>query len=71
MSLVIYLSGAISLIILVIFISSRRSRFPGIPRVGKTAGLLDFGRTAAKKEFVMNGHRLVDEGYHKVRLSHY
>ncbi|EDN92085.1 hypothetical protein SS1G_07947 [Sclerotinia sclerotiorum 1980 UF-70] len=67
MSLAIYLSIAMSLIVLLVFISPCRSRFPGIPRVGKTSGLLDFNRTTAKKEFVINGHRLVDEGYQKYK----
>ncbi|KAF7854678.1 hypothetical protein EAF04_010247 [Stromatinia cepivora] len=67
MSLAIYLSGAIILIILLIFTSPRRSRFPDVPRVGKTSGLLDFNHTAAKKKFAINGHRLVDEGYHKYK----
>ncbi|CAD6451447.1 523ff31b-83c7-4f83-86e0-be06ec8d3804 [Sclerotinia trifoliorum] len=67
MSLVIYLFIAMSLIILLISTLPRRSRFPGIPRVGKTSGLLDINRAAAKREFMNNGHRLVDAGYRKYR----
>ncbi|KAI9643201.1 hypothetical protein NHQ30_007817 [Ciborinia camelliae] len=67
MSLVIYLSGAITLALLLVFTSFRRSQFPGIPRVGKSAGFLGINLSAVKKEFLDNGHLLLDEGYHKYR----
>lgn len=67
MSLTIFLSGIFALTILLVLTSSRHLRFPEIPRVGKKAGFWDFTRIAVKREFVLNGHHLVDEGYKKVR----
>ncbi|KAM0157208.1 hypothetical protein ACHAPG_004890 [Botrytis cinerea] len=67
MSLTIFLSGIFALTILLVLTSSRHLRFPEIPRVGKKAGFWDFTRIAVKREFVLNGHHLVNEGYKKYK----
>ncbi|TGO51091.1 hypothetical protein BOTNAR_0368g00010 [Botryotinia narcissicola] len=67
MSLTIFLSFVLALTILLVLTFPRQLRFPEIPRVGRKSGFWDFTHAAAKREFVLNGHHLVDEGYRKYK----
>jgi hypothetical protein len=70
MSFTIYFISLVTVVVLGIFFLPRRPKFSA-RRVGKAPGFLGLNLSAAKKEFGVNGHRLVDEGYQKVSLPHH
>ncbi|KAF7934075.1 uncharacterized protein EAE97_008435 [Botrytis byssoidea] len=67
MSLTIFLSVVLALTILLVLTLPRQLRFPDIPKFGRKSGFWDFTHATAKREFVLNGHHLVDEGYRKYK----
>jgi hypothetical protein len=62
---IVVLSSFISLCLAVAWVVPRRFKF-AVNRVGRDPGILGFHLYAAKREFVEKGHKLVDDGYHKV-----
>ncbi|KAK9775107.1 putative Cytochrome P450 monooxygenase [Seiridium cardinale] len=62
-----YVLCAVSVFILGLVIWSSHSRHGDVPRVGKAPGW--FGLAAAKRDFILNGMRIIDEGYHNYKDS--
>ena len=65
---ILYIGVALGVIYMLIarwFLGHRRRI--AVPRAGIDPGFLGIHLSAAKEEFRLRGHELVDEGYHRVK----
>lgn len=68
MSFIVYFVTPIPVLVLGTLFVARSSKLTA-RRVGIAPGFLGINLSAAKQEFVIKDHQLVDEGYHKASLS--
>ncbi|KAF4630842.1 hypothetical protein G7Y89_g7285 [Cudoniella acicularis] len=70
MSFSTYLLSACTLIAVIAFSLSRRSKLD-VKRVGRDPGFFGLNSVAAKKEFATNGHHLVEAGYYELKNENF